>query len=55
MAAGAATPGAPGAMGGARAGNEQKEKKRPNYLQSTENLDAALGAPPLVVKPVVER
>ncbi|MGM7644076.1 hypothetical protein ACSVDM_04180 [Nocardia sp. JW2] len=49
--------GAPG-MSPAAAGQGQgqgKEHKRPQYLNSTENLDEALGDAPVVVRPVVER
>ncbi|WP_067819128.1 hypothetical protein [Nocardia inohanensis] len=40
-----------GAQGGQQGG---KEHKRPDFLDSTEYLEEAMGAPPIVAKPVVE-
>lgn len=51
--------GMPGGMGaaghGAGAGGGAKERKRPDYLNSDEHLEEALGEAPRVVKPVVEQ
>ncbi|WP_378737217.1 hypothetical protein [Nocardia brasiliensis] len=54
----AGQPGMPGGMGpaGAGAGGQQnREHKRADYLDSTEHLEEALGDPPVVAKPVVEK
>lgn len=58
--AAAATTGMPGmgmpAMGGAgRGGKDDDKYKRPDYLQSDEDLDEALGDPVVVARPVVDR
>ncbi|WP_157224762.1 hypothetical protein [Nocardia thailandica] len=43
-------------MGGAGAGGQQqKEHKRAEYLDSVEHLEEALGAAPIVARPVVEQ
>ncbi|MCM6776087.1 WXG100 family type VII secretion target [Nocardia sp. CDC159] len=58
IAAGGAPMGAPGmgpAGAGAGAGQGAKERKRAEFLDSTEHLDEALGTPPVVAKPVVEK
>ncbi|MFE7796287.1 hypothetical protein [Nocardia sp. NPDC057440] len=58
LATGAGAPGAPGGMGPAGQGANQggqKEHKRADYLDSIEHLDEALGAAPVVAKPVVEK
>ncbi|MBH0777590.1 hypothetical protein [Nocardia bovistercoris] len=50
--------GTPGGMGPAGAGagqGQNKERKRADYLDSTEHLEEALGDAPVVAKPVVER
>lgn len=39
---------------GAQGGQQGKEHKRPDFLDSTEYLEEAMGAPPVVAKPVVE-
>lgn len=62
IAASAATGGAPmggmpmGGMGGAHGGQggQGKEHKSPEFLATTEALEEAIGAPPVVAKPVVE-
>ncbi|WP_227998544.1 hypothetical protein [Nocardia australiensis] len=55
---GQGTPGSPGGMGPAghgAGGQGQKEHKRPDYLDSVEYLEDALGDAPVVSKPVVEK
>lgn len=58
IAAGPAA-GAPGGMGpaghGAGGQGQNKEHKRADFLDSTENLEEALGDAPVVAKPVVEQ
>ncbi|WP_067561547.1 WXG100 family type VII secretion target [Nocardia acidivorans] len=62
IATGGATPmgsgmgGAPmgGGHGAGGAGGQGKEHKRPEFLDSSEYLEEAMGAPPIVAKPVVE-
>ncbi|MCP9621029.1 hypothetical protein FOH10_26740 [Nocardia otitidiscaviarum] len=45
----------PAGAGGAGAQNQGgKERKRPEWLESEEYLEEAIGAPPIVAKPVVE-
>jgi hypothetical protein len=50
--------GSPGGMGpaaGAGQGQQNKERKRVDYLDSDEWLEEALGGAPVVAKPVVEK
>ncbi|BDT85070.1 hypothetical protein [Nocardia cyriacigeorgica] len=55
----AGAPGAPGGMGpagaGAGGGQQAKEHKRAEYLDSAEHIEEALGDAPVVAKPVVEK
>ncbi|MFD4354887.1 hypothetical protein ACFWPX_20190 [Nocardia sp. NPDC058518] len=61
MAAGASSPGMPmggmpmGGGGAGAGGGQQKEHKRADYLDSTEHLEEAIGAAPIVARPVVEQ
>lgn len=61
MAASASSAGMPmggmpmGGGGAGAGGGQQKEHKRADYLDSTEHLEEAIGAAPIVARPVVEQ
>ncbi|MFD6391376.1 hypothetical protein [Nocardia sp. NPDC060259] len=48
-------PMAPMGGAGAGAGGQQKEHKRADYLDSVEHLEEAIGAAPIVARPVIEQ
>ncbi|WP_431953528.1 hypothetical protein [Nocardia lijiangensis] len=51
------TPGTPGATGaaGQNAGQGERARKRPSYLESDEHIDEAMGTPQVVSRPVVDQ
>lgn len=49
------TPGTPGAGAGGNQGQQEKDHKRPTYLNSKEHLEDALGEARTVTRAVVEK